>query len=76
MSDRPRKTWLPFAILAAGLIAWASLFALGAYLEWGADQPHHDVRKPLIILTTMAGFLSFWGLALWLRSRRKNREKT
>ena len=37
----------------------------------GADQPRHDLRKPLIILAVMAAFLAFWGLALWLRSRRQ-----
>ena len=46
------------------------LLALGAYLEWGADRPRHDLRKPLIILGCMAAFLAFWGVALWRRSRR------
>ena len=62
--------WLPFAVLTAALVAWAGMFALGAYLEWGADQPRHDLRKPAIILATMAIFLGLWGLGLWLRSRR------
>jgi hypothetical protein len=57
-------------MLAAALVVWAAIFALGAYLEWGADKPRHDFRKPLIILGTMAAFLAFWGLALWVRSRR------
>jgi hypothetical protein len=57
-------------MLAVALIVWAGIFALGAYLEWGADQPRHDLRKPLIIVGTMAAFLAFWGLALWVRSRR------
>ena len=70
MSDDRTKPWLPFAVLAAALVIWASLFALGAYLEWGADQPRRDLRKPLIILATMAAFLSLWGLALWLRRCR------
>ncbi len=71
MNDRPQKPWRPLAILAAGLVIWAALFALGAYLESGADQPRHDFRKPLIILATMGVFLTFWGLALWLRRRRR-----
>jgi membrane protein DedA with SNARE-associated domain len=70
MSNTPQKNWLPFALLAAGLIVWAGLFALGAYLEWGADRPRHDVRKPLIIIAAMAAFLSLWGLALWLRAHK------
>ena len=39
MDDETRKRWLPFAILAAALVVWAGVFALGAYLEPGADQP-------------------------------------
>jgi hypothetical protein len=68
----PGKSWLPLAMLAASLVIWAGLFALGAYLEWGADRPRHDLRKPLIIMGTMAAFLSFWGAALWFRSRRRS----
>jgi membrane protein DedA with SNARE-associated domain len=65
------KKWLPLVLLAVALVVWAGLFAAGAYLEPSADQPHHDLRKPLIILGAMALFLTFWGLALWLRARRK-----
>ncbi|MCI0335200.1 MAG: hypothetical protein L0228_18480 [Planctomycetes bacterium] len=71
MNDRPQKLWRPFAILAAGLMIWAGLFALGAFLESGAARPRHDYRKPLIILATMGAFLAIWGVALWLRSRRR-----
>jgi hypothetical protein len=70
LTTNSSNRWLPIAILVVGLIAWAGLFALGAYLEWGADRPRHDLRKPIIILATMAAFLSFWGLALWFRARR------
>ena len=70
MSTSPRNIWLPLALLAAALILWAALFAAGAYLELGVDQPRHDLRKPLIIMGAMAAFLSFWGLALWARARR------
>ena len=65
-----RQSWLPFALLAAALVAWAALFAAGAYLELGADRPDRDFRKPLIVMGCMAVFLSIWGLALWARSRR------
>jgi membrane protein DedA with SNARE-associated domain len=71
MDQNARQKWLPLAILAVALVVWAGLFALGAYLELGADQPRHDLRKPLIILGSMAAFLVFWGLALWVRSRRQ-----
>ena len=70
MDPSIRKNWLPLGLLAVALLVWASIFALGAYLQVGADQPRHDLRKPLIILGSMAIFLSLWGLALWKRVRR------
>lgn len=73
MNTPPSKPWLPLAILAAALMIWAGLFAAGAYLEVGADQPRHDLRKPLIVMGCMAGFLGAWGLALWLRKRRRSK---
>ncbi len=71
MNLETQKKWRPFAILAGALVLWAGVFALGAYLEPSADKPVHDLRKPLIILGTMAAFLAFWGVALWRRARRK-----
>jgi membrane protein DedA with SNARE-associated domain len=70
MNPSRSKIWLPLGLLAAGLLIWGGFFALGAYLQIGADQPRHDLRKPLIIMGTMAIFLSLWGLALWIRARR------
>jgi len=75
MSEKTSKNLFPIAVLAATLLAWAGLFAVGAYLEWGADRPRHDLRKPLIIMATMTAFLAFWGVALWLRDRRENRRR-
>ena len=57
-----------FAIV---LLIWAALFALGAYLQIGADEPKHDLRKPLIIMGSMTIFLLLWGLALWARAGGK-----
>jgi hypothetical protein len=72
MDRKSRYQWLPLVILLLALVIWAGLFALGAYLELGADQPRHDLRKPLIILGAMTAFLAVWGLALWCRHRRAN----
>ena len=71
---KPKKTWIPLAILAAALLLWAALFAAGTYFEISADKPRHDLRKPLIIFGGMVTFLAFWGLALWLRARRGPRK--
>jgi hypothetical protein len=68
-SSRP-KIWLPLGLLAVALLIWAGFFALGAYLQISVDLPRHDVRKPLIIMGSMAAFLSLWGFALWMRARR------
>jgi hypothetical protein len=73
MTPTRPTAWLPLALLAGALIIWAGLFAAGAYLELGADAPHHDLRKPLIIMGVMATFLGLWGIALLLRRRRLNR---
>ena len=70
MPQDAKKKWLPLAILAAALVIWTGLLALGAYLEWGADQPRRDIRKPLVMLASLTAFLAVWGIALWLRSRR------
>jgi membrane protein DedA with SNARE-associated domain len=70
MSDKTRKIWFPLGVLAIALLIWAAFFALGAYLQVGADEPKHDLRKPLIIMGSMATFLAVWGIALWNRARR------
>jgi membrane protein DedA with SNARE-associated domain len=74
MTDERQKIWRPLAILAAALIVWAGLLALGAYLEWGADQPRHDLRKPLVVFGCMAAFVALWGVALWWRAGRPKRK--
>jgi len=70
VTHEPRKKWLPLGILVGALVVWTALLALGAYLEWGADQPRRDIRKPLVMLASLAAFLAVWGVALWLRRRR------
>jgi hypothetical protein len=67
MQKNVRHQWLPLLVLVVALVIWAGLFAVGAYLELGADSPRHDYRKPLVVLGTMALFLGAWGLLLWKR---------
>jgi hypothetical protein len=73
-SHDSRKNWLPIAILAAALVVWAGLLALGTFFELGADRPERDYRKPIFVLGAMAVFLTVWGLALWARGRRESRK--
>jgi hypothetical protein len=69
-----QKKWVPLAILAAALIVWATLLALGAFLELGADEPRHDFRKPMLVLGAMTAFLAVWGVALWNRDRQQRQK--
>ncbi|MEX2171370.1 MAG: hypothetical protein WD851_18770 [Pirellulales bacterium] len=79
-STTGRSTWWwPLGLIAAGLLVWGALFALGAYLDLGSERPDEnssrDWQKGLIVLGCTLGFLAFWGIALWNRSRRMRREK-
>jgi len=74
MERKSRYQWLPLVILLLALVIWAGLFALGAYLELGADSPRRDFRKPLVVMATMAAFLSAWWLLLWKRAGRQRRK--
>jgi membrane protease YdiL (CAAX protease family) len=74
MEKKQRHQWLPLLILGLALVVWAGLFALGAYLELGADRPRYDIRKPLVVFATMALFLGAWGLLLWKRAGRSRRK--
>ena len=71
MNERKPNSLLPLGFLATALLLWAGMFAAGAYFEVGTDQPRHDLRKPVIVMACMGGFLAFWGMALWLRARRR-----
>jgi hypothetical protein len=74
MDRNLRYQWLPLVILLLALVIWAGLFALGAYLELGADRPRRDFRKPLVVLATMSVFLGAWWLLLWKRAGRSRRK--
>jgi hypothetical protein len=70
MSPSSKNNLRPLAWLAAALLLWAALFAIGAYIKLSPGAVEHDVRKPLIIMASMATFLLLWALALWFRARR------
>lgn len=74
MEKNLRSQWLPLMLLALALVIWAGLFAVGAYLELGADSPRRDFRKPLVVLATMAAFLGAWWLLLCKRAGRNRRK--
>ncbi len=74
MNSNPSQNRFVLVILGLALVVWAGLFALGAYLELGADRPRYDIRKPMVVLGTMALFLGAWGLLLWKRAGRFRRK--
>jgi hypothetical protein len=74
MEKNRRSQWLPLMLLGLALVIWAGLFAVGAYLELGADSPRRDFRKPLVVLATMSVFLGVWWLLLWKRAGRYRRK--
>ena len=55
--------------IALGLLIWGAALSLGAFLF----RNEHDVRKPLIIMGCVVGFLGFWGVMLWQRQRRQSK---
>ncbi len=55
------------AFVVLGVLAWGIFHAVGAYLF------NHDVRRALVVLVCVLGFLTFWGLMLWQRARRTGR---
>jgi hypothetical protein len=63
---RKRATYGLMLVLAA----WGLLLGLGAYLGIDALTPSHDVRRSLVVVGAVGGFLLMWGVALWLRGRR------
>lgn len=64
------------AYLLAGIIGalalWGIYLAIGSYLGWGNRDPNtqFDIRRGLIVIACMGGFLLFWGALLWNRNRR------
>jgi hypothetical protein len=72
------KTTHVFWLIALGVAGWGIFHAIGSYLggvnaEGGpALQP--DVRRALMIAACVAAFLAFWGVMLYARKRRVERE--
>jgi hypothetical protein len=61
-SNRPEQERM-IKNIVLGILVWGVALAVGAYIFRG----EHDLRKPLIILFFVVGFLAFWGWLLWRR---------
>ena len=58
----------PFTILMwimIGVLVWGSFHAIGVYVS--AREP--NILKPIIVYGCVLGFLGFWAMMLWFRSR-------
>jgi drug/metabolite transporter (DMT)-like permease len=74
--SEPRSKYSPRLILAAimlALLAWAGYIAAGSY--WVARENNSNPWRGVIVLLSMAVFLGFWLLALWVQSRRGPRSR-
>ena len=59
---------LPILAIMLALLIWGGLLALGAYLF----RDSFDLRKPLIVMGSVGGFVACWVLLLLVRGRRRN----
>ncbi|MCX7402887.1 MAG: hypothetical protein NTY87_07250 [Planctomycetia bacterium] len=55
--------------IMAGIVIWGIVHAAGAW------RLNHDGRRPVVVLSCVAGFLGFWLLMLGSRRRRLRKEK-
>jgi hypothetical protein len=69
-SNPPNRTagTLAIGIMSLVLLSWSALVAWGAF----QFQNTYDIRKPLIVLSVMSGFLGLWMTGLYLRRHRSN----
>jgi len=61
-----RQRWLPIFLIMSGLVIWAIVHAVGAYLS---GRGNLAVLKALFVLVSMSAFLASWGALLWYRNR-------
>jgi len=61
-----RQRWLPIFLIMSGLVIWAVVHAVGAYLS---GRGNLAVLKALFVLVSMSVFLGSWGVLLWYRNR-------
>ena len=61
------------AAVVIGLTAWGLFHTVGAYQ--GAEPGDRNIFRSLVVASTFALFMGFWGLMLWLRSARLHQKK-
>jgi len=66
--NQPHRGWI--LLLIAALAGWGLYHAVGAFLF------NHDVRRGLVVLACMGGFLAWWLTLLRFRSKRRQNDST
>jgi len=70
MASQSKSTFYLMAGVIAALALWGVYLAVGSYLGLAEGTRGYDIRRGLIVLACMSGFLLFWGALLWNRQRR------
>ena len=70
--------------IIVAVAAWGVFHAVGVYfggINWNEEVDLRnakypaDFRRSLVVLASVLGFLGFWGLMLWLRSKRDDKRR-
>jgi len=68
-SESKSTVYLMVGVITA-LALWGIYLAIGSYLGLAEGTRGYDIRRGLIVLACMSGFLLSWGALLWNRQRR------
>ena len=52
--------------LMIAIFVWGTFHTIGVYV-WSQTP---DIRKPIIVYSTVCLFLGFWAIMLWMRNRK------
>ncbi len=70
MASQSKNAGYLLAMVIAALAVWGIYLAIGSYLGLADGTRGFDIRRGLIVIACMGGFLLFWGALLWNRQRR------
>ena len=68
-----RRAQILITIIMIAVAVWGIMLAFGSYLGgFGIyfGNGTTDIRKPLVVISCVIGFIEFWALLLWIRARK------